>query len=212
MPTPLSRRRNGRIRAIRSPRGRRRTVDHDDRTAHVGVRSRRPGHGDVAAVRERQLRRRARCPDRAPLAGPATWACRVATRSTPPRSRADLGFRVAAFLVDRLLPRTSPRPPAVIPYCSRLRASAWTRVGGCDSRSARLQRRLPRSPLAAAGCLSRCPTCAARSRRSRSCPAWMAGLARLRADLASGAWNDKYSELLDKTELDLGHRLIVAGV
>ena len=36
-------------------------------------------------------------------------------------------------------------------------------------------------------------------------------LERLRADLASRAWHDKYGELLDKTELDLGYRLIVAG-
>ena len=38
------------------------------------------------------------------------------------------------------------------------------------------------------------------------------GLERLRADLASGAWHDKYGELLDKTEFDLGYRLIVADV
>ena len=38
------------------------------------------------------------------------------------------------------------------------------------------------------------------------------GLERLRADLASGAWHDKYGELLEKTELDLGYRLIVAHV
>ena len=38
------------------------------------------------------------------------------------------------------------------------------------------------------------------------------GLARLRADLASDAWQAKYGELLEKTELDLGYRLIVAQV
>ena len=37
-------------------------------------------------------------------------------------------------------------------------------------------------------------------------------LEQLRADLASGEWQRKYGDLLDKTELDLGYQLIVAGV
>ena len=37
-------------------------------------------------------------------------------------------------------------------------------------------------------------------------------LQQLRADLASGEWQRKYGDLFDKTELDLGYRLIVAGV
>ena len=37
-------------------------------------------------------------------------------------------------------------------------------------------------------------------------------LRRLRADLASGEWQRKYGDLLDKTELDLGYQLIVAHV
>ena len=37
-------------------------------------------------------------------------------------------------------------------------------------------------------------------------------LQQLRADLASGEWQRKYGDLLDKTELDLGNRLIVAHV
>ena len=38
------------------------------------------------------------------------------------------------------------------------------------------------------------------------------GLARLNADLASGEWRRKYGELLAKSELDIGYRLIVARV
>ncbi len=37
-----------------------------------------------------------------------------------------------------------------------------------------------------------------------------AGLARLRADLASGAWREAYGHLLGRHELDLGYRVIVA--
>lgn len=37
-----------------------------------------------------------------------------------------------------------------------------------------------------------------------------AGVARLRADLASGAWRARHGELLARTQLDLGYRLIVA--
>jgi SAM-dependent methyltransferase len=37
------------------------------------------------------------------------------------------------------------------------------------------------------------------------------GLARLRADLESGAWHDRHAELLDLDEYDGGYRLIVAG-
>ncbi|WP_433930377.1 class I SAM-dependent methyltransferase [Sorangium cellulosum] len=36
------------------------------------------------------------------------------------------------------------------------------------------------------------------------------GLARLRADLASGAWDRKYGELRRRESLDLGHRVLVA--
>jgi SAM-dependent methyltransferase len=35
------------------------------------------------------------------------------------------------------------------------------------------------------------------------------GLARLRADLASGAWARRHADLLDRDELDLGYRLLV---
>jgi SAM-dependent methyltransferase len=38
-----------------------------------------------------------------------------------------------------------------------------------------------------------------------------AGLARLRADLASGAWRRRYGHLLELDELDLGYRVVVAG-
>ncbi len=37
------------------------------------------------------------------------------------------------------------------------------------------------------------------------------GLARLAADLESGAWQDRHADLLDRDELDVGYRLIVAG-
>ncbi len=37
-----------------------------------------------------------------------------------------------------------------------------------------------------------------------------AGLARLAADLDNGAWARKHGDLLDKTELDIGYRLVVA--
>jgi SAM-dependent methyltransferase len=37
-----------------------------------------------------------------------------------------------------------------------------------------------------------------------------AGLERLAADLASGAWHDRYADLLALDELDLGYRLLVA--
>ncbi len=36
------------------------------------------------------------------------------------------------------------------------------------------------------------------------------GVDRLRADLASGAWRDRYGWLLDRQEFDLGYRLVVA--
>jgi hypothetical protein len=36
------------------------------------------------------------------------------------------------------------------------------------------------------------------------------GLARLRADLASGEWDRKYGHLRTLNELDLGHRLLIA--
>jgi SAM-dependent methyltransferase len=38
-----------------------------------------------------------------------------------------------------------------------------------------------------------------------------AGLASLRADLASGEWHRRHGHLLERTELDLGYRLLVAG-
>ena len=37
-----------------------------------------------------------------------------------------------------------------------------------------------------------------------------AGLARLRADLESGAWAQRHADLLERDELDLGYRLLVA--
>ena len=37
------------------------------------------------------------------------------------------------------------------------------------------------------------------------------GLARLRADLDSGAWADRHADLLERDEVDCGYRLIVAG-
>jgi SAM-dependent methyltransferase len=36
------------------------------------------------------------------------------------------------------------------------------------------------------------------------------GLARLRADLADGTWRRRHRDLLDRTELDLGYRLVIA--
>jgi hypothetical protein len=35
------------------------------------------------------------------------------------------------------------------------------------------------------------------------------GLARLRADLESGAWARRHADLLERDELDLGYRLLV---
>ncbi len=37
------------------------------------------------------------------------------------------------------------------------------------------------------------------------------GLARLRADLDSGAWDARYRDLLARSELDVGYRLVIAG-
>ena len=37
-----------------------------------------------------------------------------------------------------------------------------------------------------------------------------AGLARLRSDLADGTWKRRHGHLLERTELDLGYRLVVA--
>ncbi|GAA5153017.1 MULTISPECIES: class I SAM-dependent methyltransferase [Amycolatopsis] len=37
------------------------------------------------------------------------------------------------------------------------------------------------------------------------------GLARLRADLASGRWQERHADLLEREELDVGFRLITAG-
>lgn len=38
-----------------------------------------------------------------------------------------------------------------------------------------------------------------------------AGLAALQADLKSGAWHQRYSHLLQRSELDVGYRLVIAG-
>ena len=38
------------------------------------------------------------------------------------------------------------------------------------------------------------------------------GLGRLRRDLEDGTWAQRHGHLLDRTELDLGYRLIVARV
>jgi SAM-dependent methyltransferase len=38
------------------------------------------------------------------------------------------------------------------------------------------------------------------------------GLARLRADLESGAWHRRHADLLDREELDIGYRLVVASL
>lgn len=38
-----------------------------------------------------------------------------------------------------------------------------------------------------------------------------AAVARLRADLADGTWQQRYGDLLAETELDVGYRLVVAG-
>jgi len=38
------------------------------------------------------------------------------------------------------------------------------------------------------------------------------GLARLHRDLADGTWTRRHGHLLERTELDLGYRLVVAGV
>jgi hypothetical protein len=38
-----------------------------------------------------------------------------------------------------------------------------------------------------------------------------AGLARLRADIESGAWQRRHADLLELEELDLGYRLLVTG-
>jgi hypothetical protein len=35
------------------------------------------------------------------------------------------------------------------------------------------------------------------------------GLARLRADIESGAWARRHADLLERDELDLGYRLLV---
>lgn len=38
-----------------------------------------------------------------------------------------------------------------------------------------------------------------------------AGIGRLRRDLRSGAWRERYADLLARDELDAGYRLVVAG-
>jgi hypothetical protein len=38
------------------------------------------------------------------------------------------------------------------------------------------------------------------------------GLSRLDADLATGAWTDRHTDLLDKSQLDLGYRLVVSDL
>jgi len=42
-------------------------------------------------------------------------------------------------------------------------------------------------------------------------PQVAAGVARLRADLESGAWAARHGHLLDQTECDLGYRLLISG-
>ena len=42
-------------------------------------------------------------------------------------------------------------------------------------------------------------------------PDFDAGLARLAVDLASGAWARKHGDLVERTELDVGYRLVVAA-
>ena len=38
------------------------------------------------------------------------------------------------------------------------------------------------------------------------------GLSRLSTDLATGAWTDRHTDLLDKAQLDLGYRLVVSDL
>jgi SAM-dependent methyltransferase len=38
------------------------------------------------------------------------------------------------------------------------------------------------------------------------------GLARLRSDLASGRWHERYAALLSRTEMDFGYRVVVADI
>jgi len=38
------------------------------------------------------------------------------------------------------------------------------------------------------------------------------GLARLRHDLEDGAWERRYGQLLNQSELDLGYRLVIAHI
>jgi hypothetical protein len=37
------------------------------------------------------------------------------------------------------------------------------------------------------------------------------GIARLEADLASGAWHERHADLLERESIDMGYRLLVAG-
>ncbi|MFJ1938410.1 hypothetical protein ACIOGZ_37865 [Kitasatospora sp. NPDC088160] len=37
-------------------------------------------------------------------------------------------------------------------------------------------------------------------------------IARLRADLESGAWHRRHAELLDQEHMDYGYRLLIVGV
>jgi SAM-dependent methyltransferase len=37
------------------------------------------------------------------------------------------------------------------------------------------------------------------------------GIARLEADLASGAWHDRHADLMERKSIDMGYRLLVAG-
>jgi hypothetical protein len=38
-----------------------------------------------------------------------------------------------------------------------------------------------------------------------------AGIARLAADLASGAWHERHADVLELESIDLGYRLLVSG-
>jgi hypothetical protein len=37
------------------------------------------------------------------------------------------------------------------------------------------------------------------------------GIARLQADLASGAWQERHADLMERDSIDMGYRLLVAG-
>ena len=180
----------------------------------AGRRAGRAGERRGAAVRGRQLRRRDGGAHAPPLERLARRDRGDAARRAGASSLLSWDPSFAAPAVDhrRLLPdrgRRGGRRSRASP--TRRRAVRATRV--TPSRSRTTARTASTAPTGGARTPTSTPRCAPASRCWPSAPPeeLAPGLARLRGGPAqSGAWAERHADLLERDELDLGYRLLVA--